>query len=82
MQTYRRCIVVEQQAERDQKIKQTQSRLFEDPNATKMIHLEGFPGRKVNVMVLTAIIETAVDSMSGSINQYGFISVAMPYFFL
>jgi ASC-1-like (ASCH) protein len=44
VQTYREMYSkLEQQADRDQKIKQTQSRLFEDPNATKMIHLEGFP---------------------------------------
>ena len=43
VQTYREMYSkLEQQADRDQKIKQTQSRLFEDPNATKMIHLEGF----------------------------------------
>lgn len=43
VQTYREMYSkLEQQADRDQKIKQTQSRLFEDPNATKMIHIEGF----------------------------------------
>lgn len=38
----------EQQATRDQKIKQGQSRIFEDPKVTRMIHVEGFPQGKSN----------------------------------
>ena len=43
VQTYREMYTkLEQQAGRDQKIKQTQAKLFEDPNRTKMIQIEGF----------------------------------------
>ena len=61
VQTYREMYSkLEQQADRDQKIKQTQSRLFEGSKCNKDDTFRGlFCGRKMNVMVLTAIIETA-----------------------